>query len=1519
MSDEIIVVTETVVETIEVSQGVVGPQGPTGATGATGAQGPQGDPGLVWQGAWDDVTAYVVDDVVAYQGSSWVAIQDGTNQPPDSSPLYWDLVASKGDTGAQGPQGIQGEQGETGPAGTTDHSALTNLTSGDPHTQYQKESERGQPDGYASLDSSGTVPDAQLPSTIARDTEVATAVSTHAGESDPHTVYQLESQKGQANGYASLGADGLVPQDQLGSGTQDGTRFLRDDGTWADINEGGAVDHADLANLTSGDPHTQYQKESEKGVANGYASLGADGLVPQDQLGTGAQDGTKFLRDDGTWQLPAGTTDHGSLDGLADDDHPQYQLESEKGQANGYASLGSDGIVPTTQLPVSTTPPTAPSQDTYLISGGQVTWQTGLQYLVAAGSGYINGTLVSWAQQTVTLDAADPTNARIDVIGVNSAATAFEVAGTPAANPSEPVVDPDTQLKLALVTVAAGATQPTVSTELVYAEGAGAEWNFTSSGTGWDFASATTPRTGSVCIRGTNLSSSARATGQRDSGTIDPNAYSQLVFYLRFTAQWNSNRYLLLWLAQDGVKRGNALQVRGGNFGLVATNTTDYQAVIVPALQFAIPAGEVINQVVIEDVGGAISFGIDDVSFISATGQSQTTTGLDQAQADARYARRSNNLSDLTSAATARSNIGAMAATTTLDAVPEAVADIGVGNNKITDLAEPTANQDAATKLYVDTTLAEDGLTNPMTTSQDIIVGAVGGDTGNQALASEGADFTASDAVAGNGITGPFDGSDSTYGDLPTGGPRWYVVDLGSAKSIGSYRVLQNPSISTHWANDLVLEYSNNNVDWTEAANIGATADPDTGTVAFGPITAQYWRLYTAAGAAAIGGWYLYALELNGTTTAGTPARLPLGAVGTFLGVSGDSLLEYLTPPGNALTVEEADGTPTGVPDTLKFPNGTLTDNGDGSFTYTPAAGSALVVEEEDGAPTGTPDTLKFPNGTLTDNGDGSFSYEPAEGGGGGTTYIGSMVPLYETTLGSDQASVVIPIPSGYHAIVVMARARSSAAVTTEKLWLRVNADTGANYDWVQWAASNTTSGQVGSVGDVKISLGDIPGNSAAAGAFGQLRAELADVGSTAIEKTVTAQMWVLNAASSNNLWTEVSGGRWRPGSPAAITSLTFLAATGNLKQNSSFAVYGVGGSAGASSLDERDTDLNFIIDGGGAAIATGVKGDLKVDFACTIVGAWLLADQSGSMVVDIWKDTYANFPPTDADSITASAPLTISAATKAEDTSLTGWTTSLSAGDILRFNVDSCSSITRATLVLRVKRTVDASILAAPFVTTAAVTGLTGEKVIPGLAGSADRAGAGPASQVITEEYDTTTEGLTWTPSAPSGHDSHTTVPSHLYARTTDSTERFALRAFSPAGAFDARCHLSCAMEGAVVGAFGLMLANAGNTDRVVVSFNPSDNGSGGNGTGFYVRAYTYTGGTYTQRGTTWAAGSARYLRITRDASNNVSFWFSFDGLIWTLIVTQAFTFTPTQIGYRVAVFASTAGAMVSDWLRAS
>ena len=133
--------------------------------------------------------------------------------------------------------------------------------------------------------------------------------------------------------------------------------------------------------------------------------------------------------------------------------------------------------------------------------------------------------------------------------------------------------------------------------------------------------------------------------------------------------------------------------------------------------------------------------------------------------------------------------------------------------------------------------------------------------------------------------------------------------------------------------------------------------------------------------------------------------------------------------------------------------------------------------------------------------------------------------------------------------------------------------------------------------------------------------------------------------------------------------------------------------SGGSDPLTDKEQEdkagVVFIIDGGGSAITTGIKGSIVLPYKCEIISATIVTDQSGSIVVDLWKDTYANYPPTDADSITASAPLTISSSNKAQDTTLSGWTKTLERYNVLFFNVDSVATVEWASITLLIKRIV--------------------------------------------------------------------------------------------------------------------------------------------------------------------------------------------------------------------------------------
>lgn len=115
-----------------------------------------------------------------------------------------------------------------------------------------------------------------------------------------------------------------------------------------------------------------------------------------------------------------------------------------------------------------------------------------------------------------------------------------------------------------------------------------------------------------------------------------------------------------------------------------------------------------------------------------------------------------------------------------------------------------------------------------------------------------------------------------------------------------------------------------------------------------------------------------------------------------------------------------------------------------------------------------------------------------------------------------------------------------------------------------------------------------------------------------------------------------------------------------------------------------------FVIGNGQEVISTGIKFYWRAPFAGTITRWTLLADVSGAIKVDIWKDSYANFPPTDADSITnAQEPEIVASGVKAEDDTISTWVgEDFLEGDTFAVNVDSATSVKRVMLELKYVRT---------------------------------------------------------------------------------------------------------------------------------------------------------------------------------------------------------------------------------------
>lgn len=65
---------------------------------------------IIWQGTWDSATTYAVNDLVEYDGSSYICIAVNSDTVPTNN-SFWNLVAEVGGAGPTGPQGPAGPVG----------------------------------------------------------------------------------------------------------------------------------------------------------------------------------------------------------------------------------------------------------------------------------------------------------------------------------------------------------------------------------------------------------------------------------------------------------------------------------------------------------------------------------------------------------------------------------------------------------------------------------------------------------------------------------------------------------------------------------------------------------------------------------------------------------------------------------------------------------------------------------------------------------------------------------------------------------------------------------------------------------------------------------------------------------------------------------------------------------------------------------------------------------------------------------------------------------------------------------------------------------------------------------------------------------------------------------------------------------------------------------------------------------------------------------------------------------------
>ena len=111
---------------------------------------------------------------------------------------------------------------------------------------------------------------------------------------------------------------------------------------------------------------------------------------------------------------------------------------------------------------------------------------------------------------------------------------------------------------------------------------------------------------------------------------------------------------------------------------------------------------------------------------------------------------------------------------------------------------------------------------------------------------------------------------------------------------------------------------------------------------------------------------------------------------------------------------------------------------------------------------------------------------------------------------------------------------------------------------------------------------------------------------------------------------------------------------------------------------------VNYVIDSGSLPMQTGDKGKLTIDVTGVIENIRVLSDQTGDIVFEIDKTTFANYP--NFSTMTGGNKVQLTNTDKYFDDVLNNWTSTIVAGDILRFNVISVNNIRRILISLKLK-----------------------------------------------------------------------------------------------------------------------------------------------------------------------------------------------------------------------------------------
>ena len=126
-----------------------------------------------------------------------------------------------------------------------------------------------------------------------------------------------------------------------------------------------------------------------------------------------------------------------------------------------------------------------------------------------------------------------------------------------------------------------------------------------------------------------------------------------------------------------------------------------------------------------------------------------------------------------------------------------------------------------------------------------------------------------------------------------------------------------------------------------------------------------------------------------------------------------------------------------------------------------------------------------------------------------------------------------------------------------------------------------------------------------------------------------------------------------------------------------------ISSSGGGATPNVKTSTFGCSVNGGGFAPLTGIIGYTVIPYNGTITGWSIVSDVVGSCVIDVWKA--AGVVPTVANTIAGTEKPTLTAQQLNSNNTLTTWTTAVTAGDVIGFNLDSALTLTSVNLIITI------------------------------------------------------------------------------------------------------------------------------------------------------------------------------------------------------------------------------------------